>query len=92
MTVEMKLVTVLISLTSIGCVFCRLPTDADYNTANLQKIKQCEIRYNLSDHEKNIWWTWQVPKNPTRCFMGCVFEALGWIHKEGLSVSLVLNL
>lgn len=79
----------------MGIVSCaQLSKESDYNTPNLKKIKNCEIQFNINDAQRKIWWSWKIPANPPRCFIHCIFAALGWISSDndisvGFSVSFI---
>lgn len=87
----MKLI--ILTLAVIGIVSgSGLPKESDYDTANLRQIQICEIEHNISDEEKEIWWSWEIPSNPTRCYIECTFKAFGWSDKSGeLDVSFLFR-
>nr|AAU06509.1 D7-related protein [Culicoides sonorensis] len=83
----MKFILLLFSIiffTFIVEISCyNLPDESYYNTTRLWGIRDCERKFKLSDDERQFWWSWKVPPNPTKCFAQCVFHAIGWYDSNG---------
>nr|AGI16779.1 Cul o 6 allergen [Culicoides obsoletus] len=71
-------------LAVIGLISCSfVPKESDYDTNNLKKVQKCELKHQVNDSEKAIWWAWKIPAKPARCYLACVMSAFKWIDKKG---------
>nr|AFY26958.1 Cul o3 allergen [Culicoides obsoletus] len=77
----MKFIIPLLAI--IGIVSCYLPKASDYDTKNLEIVKNCEEKHQIKDWEKNIWWDWKIPSKPTRCYLACIMSAFRWTDRKG---------
>lgn len=83
--------TFILILAIIGVINCYHPEHSDYDTPNLKKVEECETKHEISDEEKEIWWSWRIPPNPKKCYIECTLAAIGWINeKQEIDVSFLI--